>query len=140
MPTILSIFGVEGEAVDGYNLLPVMSGSQEGQRDHVITGWSSTAGIRTPEWLLMLETVNAESNPRIVPKDSVAAIQRKKGAHNYTHGTAAQWAQSNLVHPEVASQRQGAKFAPAGIRIRILDLCLIGDSLRATTYTHQPTC
>ena len=65
MPTILSIFGVEGEAVDGYNLLPVMSGAQEGQRDHVITGWATTAGVRTPEWLLMLETVNADTNPRL---------------------------------------------------------------------------
>ena len=45
MPTILSIFGVEGEAVDGYSLLPVMSGSQEG---NAIT--LSPVGVRPLEF------------------------------------------------------------------------------------------
>ena len=110
MPTILSIFGIESEAVDGYNLLPVMSGSQEGQRDHVITGWSSTAGIRTPEWLLMLETVGADANPRLFH-----SVSDPKEEHNVA-----------AAHPEVVSRLQG----------KLEDL--IGGSL-PTTYTHQPT-
>ena len=110
MPTILSIFGIESEAVDGYNLLPIMSGSQEGQRDHVITGWMSTAGVRTPEWLLMLETLNADTNPRLFH-----SVSDPKEEHNVA-----------AAHPEVVSQLQG----------KLGDL--IGGSL-PTTYTHQPT-
>ena len=110
MPTILSLSGVEGEEVDGYDLMPVMSGSQAGQRDHVITGWSTTAGIRTPEWLLMLETVKADANPRLFH-----SVSDPKEEHNVA-----------AAHPEVVNQLQG----------KLEDL--IGSSLPAT-YTHQPS-
>ena len=102
--------GFESEAVDGYNLLPVVSGSQQGQRDHVITGWASTAGVRTPEWLLMLETVGADANPRLFH-----SVSDPKEEHNVA-----------AAHPEVVSRLQG----------KLEDL--IGGSL-PTTYTHQPT-
>ena len=109
-PTLLPIFGIEDESVDGYNLLPIISDPQKAPRDHVITGWGSTAGVRTPEWLLMLETVNADANPRLFH-----TVSDPKDKYNVAAG-----------HPEIVTQLQG----------KLEDL--IGDSL-PTTYTHQPT-
>ena len=110
LPTVLSCFGVEHEPVDGYNLLPVISGAQAPPRDHVITGWGQIASVRTPAWNLMLNTVAPDANPLLFN----TAVDTKE-AHDVS-----------ADHPDVVRELQSKLEA------------LLGGSL-PTTYTHQPT-
>jgi arylsulfatase A-like enzyme len=110
LPTTLALFGVEHEPVDGYNLLPIVSGEQALPRDHVITGWGETAAVRTPEWNLILNTVNENANPRLFNH-----VNDPKEENNVA-----------ADHPNVVGALQARLEA------------LIGDSL-PTTYTHKPT-
>ncbi|MCZ6680891.1 MAG: sulfatase-like hydrolase/transferase, partial [Candidatus Poribacteria bacterium] len=110
LPTILSLLGVEHEPTDGYNLLPVMSGEQESLRAYVITGWGPIAAVRTPEWNLILNTIDQDANPRLFH-----TINDPKEESNVA-----------AEHPNVVGELQAKLEA------------LIGDSL-PTTYAHQPT-
>ena len=110
LPTILSIFDVACEPVDGYNLLPIMSGKGEAPRDHVITGWGQIAAIRTPKWNLALNTIDEDANPRLFN-----TINDPQEARNIT-----------AEHPNVVRELQ-TKLEE-----------LIGEPL-PTTYAHQPT-
>ena len=47
VPTILGHLGVEHPAVDGLNVMPLIRGEKDDLRDHIISGWSQCAAVRT---------------------------------------------------------------------------------------------
>jgi arylsulfatase A-like enzyme len=110
LPTVLSCFGVEHEPVGGYNLWPISSGQQEPPRDHTITGWGEIAAVRTPEWNLILNTMEKDSNPRLF--NTVTDPKEEKNVAG--------------DYPSVVKELQSKLEA------------LLGGSL-PTTYTHRPT-
>ncbi|GIX07187.1 MAG: sulfatase [Candidatus Poribacteria bacterium] len=69
-PTILSLFGVSHEPLDGYDLLPLLRGEVSAYRDHVVIGWGGNASIRDERWNLILDTIGPEAKPRLYDHQS----------------------------------------------------------------------
>lgn len=75
-PTVLRLMGVDHEPLDGFDVMPLLTGERDSLRNEVITAWGPIASVRNNEWNLVLHTTNPDPMPRLyhLPSDPTESV------------------------------------------------------------------
>ena len=77
-PTVLDLFGVPHEGLDGLSMWPLVTGEREKNRDFVIAGWGQHATVRDHEHNYV---VDFEQGPRKTDSGGFTVTQETAALH-----------------------------------------------------------